>query len=117
MQHLRRILRFAAPAAVMFLLAAAQPDLATAARGAQKDSGNGGAGRDYARCIVGCNQARRECRQECKSTCRELFPGRDNRDERRACRQECRTSCGEQRQACRADCESLKPPISPGGGD
>ena len=69
-----------------------------------------GTGRDYARCIVECNSARRECRGACRSSCGDIFgPGQA----RRVCNRTCGAECDMVRQECRMECSTIKPPPTP----
>lgn len=67
-------------------------------------------GRQFARCIVECNSARRQCRSACRVGCREAF-GR-NRSEFRTCLRSCGADCNDVRRACREECLVVKPPPS-----
>jgi len=69
-----------------------------------------GGGRDYARCIVECNSARRSCRSACRSSCRSAYAG--SWQNQQTCVRTCTADCNDIRETCRETCKVIKPPPS-----
>lgn len=68
-------------------------------------------GRDYSRCVHGCNETRRACDDRCSSDCREQFAG--DAAQRNACPSACRDICVAQEKDCKARCLAIRKGTSP----
>ena len=69
------------------------------------------AGRDYSRCINGCNAVRQACTSRCSDTCRDLFP--NDVAARNACLDECKGTCLQEDKECKDRCQAIKNGVSP----
>lgn len=69
------------------------------------------AGRKFSRCIIGCNETRRNCDDGCATQCRDLFP--NDKPARDACIASCKAGCLEQSDDCKLVCQQIKEPPCP----
>jgi len=63
-------------------------------------------GRDYPRCVQGCNSTRGACEDRCTNECADLYP--TSATQRRACENACHGICVDQEQECKGICRNIK---------
>jgi len=69
------------------------------------------AGRDYSRCIQGCNDARRACNARCSDDCKAMFP--NDTAAITACISACKNdTCVVESGDCKLQCEQIKNPYT-----
>jgi len=65
-------------------------------------------GRDFARCVQGCNAARKACVERCKDDCLPIYPS--SKTLREACVTACKAVCIEESGTCKDECQAIKNP-------
>ena len=68
------------------------------------------AGRDFSRCVQGCNAIRKSCDAIVTDDCRAMFPGTPNKPARDACIAAGKAVCLVDSDECKLMCQAIKNP-------
>lgn len=67
-------------------------------------------GRDFARCIQGCNATRKACVDQCRDDCLDLYTTPNTKSLREVCVVACRNICVDQSIDCKSHCQEVRNP-------